>query len=55
MIKTLRLPNGVTCVSEERPQSGKVSMHVFIKSGSADEAAEETLKQLYYRYQQSKQ
>ncbi len=41
MTKTFRLPNGITCVIEERPQSGKVSMQIRIKSGSADETAEE--------------
>jgi predicted Zn-dependent peptidase len=41
MIKTFRLPNGVTCVTEDRPNSGKVSMQISFKSGSGDEAAAE--------------
>src|ERR1035437_5077135 len=41
MAKIFQLPNGVTCVSEERPQTGKVSMQIHIKSGSANESAED--------------
>jgi predicted Zn-dependent peptidase len=41
MVKTFVLPNGVTCVCEERPQSGKVAMQVFIGKGSAHEEPEE--------------
>ncbi len=41
MVKTFRLSNGVTCVCEERPKSGKVSMQIHIKSGSVNESAEE--------------
>jgi len=41
MAKIFKLPNGVTCVSEERPQTGKVSMQIHIKSGSLHESAEE--------------
>jgi predicted Zn-dependent peptidase len=41
MIKTFRLPNGVTGVTEDRPNSGKVSMQITFKSGSADESAAE--------------
>lgn len=41
MTKTFRLANGITCVSEERPGSGKVSMQILVKMGSANEAPEE--------------
>ncbi|MBI1214979.1 MAG: hypothetical protein GC185_04065 [Alphaproteobacteria bacterium] len=41
MTKVFRLPNGVTGVCEERPQSGKVSMQIHVKLGSGDEAADE--------------
>ncbi len=35
------LPNGITCLCEERPDSGFVIMQVHINRGSAQEAAEE--------------
>ncbi len=41
MVKTFRLPNGVTVVCEERPQSGKVSMQINFKAGSANETIED--------------
>ena len=41
MVKTLVLPNGVTCLCEERPDSGFVTMQVFFKKGSAHEAGDE--------------
>ena len=42
MTKTFRLPNGITVVCEERPKTGKVSMLVNFKYGSANEAADES-------------
>lgn len=41
MTKTFRLPNGLTCVVEERPQTGKVAMQVHVKLGAGSEAADE--------------
>ncbi|MFH1158931.1 MAG: pitrilysin family protein [Pseudomonadota bacterium] len=40
-VKTFRLPNGVACVCEERPKTGRVAMQIQIKSGSAHEPPEE--------------
>ena len=41
MVNTFVLPNGITCVCEERPQSGKVAMQVVFDKGSGHEAADE--------------
>ncbi len=41
MTKILRLPNGLTCLTDERPGTGKVSMQVHIKSGGMHEKPEE--------------
>ncbi|MEZ0224487.1 MAG: M16 family metallopeptidase [Alphaproteobacteria bacterium] len=41
MVKTFTLPNGVTCVCEERPQTGKVTMQVVFDKGSGHEAPDE--------------
>lgn len=41
-MKIFRLPNGITCVSEERPGNGTVSMQIHIKSGIAHESMEES-------------
>ncbi|MFN3826057.1 MAG: M16 family metallopeptidase [Micavibrio sp.] len=41
MTKVFHLKNGITCVCEPRPQSGKVSMIVNIKSGSLHEGLDE--------------
>ncbi len=41
MTKTFRLPNGVTCVCEQRPKSGKVNMMIGIKAGSMHEGMDE--------------
>jgi len=41
MIKTSGLPNGVTVVTEDRPNSGKVSMQISLKAGSSDESPSE--------------
>lgn len=41
MVKSFILPNGITCVCEERPQTGRVTMQVFIDKGSGHEAPEE--------------
>src|SRR3954471_5452925 len=40
-VKTLQLSNGINCAIEERPGSGKVSMQIHIKNGSANEKPEE--------------
>ncbi|MEZ0261472.1 MAG: M16 family metallopeptidase [Alphaproteobacteria bacterium] len=37
MVKTLRLPNGVTCVVDQRPETGMVAMKIAIKSGAAED------------------
>lgn len=41
MAKVFRLPNGITCVTEERPKTGIVTMEVRIKYGSVNESPEE--------------
>jgi predicted Zn-dependent peptidase len=41
MIKTFHLPNGISGICEERPGTGTVSMHVYIKQGSIHEPADE--------------
>ncbi len=41
MTNVFRLPNGVTCVVEERPGTEKVSMEVAIRGGSLYETPEE--------------
>ncbi|TAL38753.1 MAG: insulinase family protein [Alphaproteobacteria bacterium] len=41
MVKTFTLPNGITCVCEERPQTGRVAMQVFIDKGAGHETPEE--------------
>ena len=41
MSKVFQLPNGLTAICEERPGTGKVSMQVYIKSGSANEKPDE--------------
>jgi predicted Zn-dependent peptidase len=41
MTKIFRLPNGITCVCEERPNTGTVAMRITIKQGSQDESDDE--------------
>lgn len=37
MVKTLRLPNGVTCVVDQRPETGMVAVDIVIKSGATED------------------
>ncbi len=45
-IKNFRLPNGITCVVDERPQSGKVSMQVHLNSAFDADPSENGLTAL---------
>jgi predicted Zn-dependent peptidase len=40
MVKTFRLPNGINCVVEQRPETGMVAMQVVVKSGATEDAAD---------------
>jgi predicted Zn-dependent peptidase len=42
MAKALSLPNGVRIVTEQRPGTGTVAMQIYLRSGGADEAPDES-------------